>query len=215
MSKQNAINTARAWLAQDPLIIDTETTGLDEGAEVCDLAIIDANGRVLFNQLVKPTKGIPAAASRVHGIDNTMVDFAPTIDRILPQVIGLLAGRLVLTYNAEFDIRIIEQSIRIGLGFSVPLFGEGHVVTVQPGVHVMTGAEVKNQARSACIMHAYAEFADLRDRFHGDYKWHKLGTAAAQCGIRPQAASLHRALYDAELARQVLLYMAGQEERES
>jgi len=209
MSKINAIHTARNWLSRDPLILDTETTGLDERAEICDLAIIDSTGRVLFNQLIKPSQGIPVQASRIHGIDNTMVDFAPTFDRVLPELLHLLAGRLVLTYNAEFDVRMFEQSARTATGFPVPLFGDGHVVKVQPGVHVIQGATVETQARSACIMLAYAEFAGVPGKYRGDYKWHKLAEAAAQCGIRPQAASLHRALYDAELARLVLLHMTS------
>lgn len=52
------------WLNSDYLIIDTETTGLDNNAEVIEIAIINMHGDVLLNSLVKPTCSIPAADSK-------------------------------------------------------------------------------------------------------------------------------------------------------
>ena len=40
-------------------ILDTETTGLDDNAEIVEIAIIDKEERTLINQLVKPTQRIP------------------------------------------------------------------------------------------------------------------------------------------------------------
>ena len=37
-----AILTARNWLASQPVYLDTETTGLGAGAEICDLATLKA-----------------------------------------------------------------------------------------------------------------------------------------------------------------------------
>ncbi|EKY7752814.1 hypothetical protein RC723_004313 [Salmonella enterica] len=37
------------WLNSDYLIIDTETTGLDNNAEVIEIAIINMHGDVLLN----------------------------------------------------------------------------------------------------------------------------------------------------------------------
>src|SRR5690606_37121994 len=46
---------ARAWLAANALILDTETTGLDADAEVVELAVIDCAGAVLLDTLVRPS----------------------------------------------------------------------------------------------------------------------------------------------------------------
>ncbi|HHQ4784521.1 TPA: hypothetical protein ACSPZU_004090, partial [Aeromonas veronii] len=41
-------------------ILDTETTGLDDQAEIVEISIIDQLGKVVFDSLVKPQKPIPA-----------------------------------------------------------------------------------------------------------------------------------------------------------
>ena len=107
----NTRSLARALLADNPLFFDTETTGLDGSAEICDIAIIDAAGQVLLNTLVKPTCPIPPQASAVHGITDADVAEAPTITAIWPELAALLAGaRPLVAYNASFDRRMITQS---------------------------------------------------------------------------------------------------------
>ncbi|HID85120.1 MAG TPA: 3'-5' exonuclease, partial [Anaerolineales bacterium] len=44
MSRWDAIRTAKAWLKRRPVYLDTETTGLDEGAEIIEIAVVDTNG---------------------------------------------------------------------------------------------------------------------------------------------------------------------------
>ena len=53
------IDTCCRWLAADPLILDTETTGLDERAEVVELAAINARGEVLVDTFIKPAHPLP------------------------------------------------------------------------------------------------------------------------------------------------------------
>jgi uncharacterized protein YprB with RNaseH-like and TPR domain len=43
----------RAWLNSNPLFLDTETTGLDEHAEIVELAVVDGQGEALNNTLVR------------------------------------------------------------------------------------------------------------------------------------------------------------------
>ena len=68
---------ASAWLL-NCAILDTETTGLYDDAEIVEISIIDENGGVLLDTLVKPLKPIPAEATAIHGITNEMVATAPT-----------------------------------------------------------------------------------------------------------------------------------------
>ena len=49
--RRGAIFGARRLLEADPLILDTETTGLDENAEICELAIITHEGKVVVDSL--------------------------------------------------------------------------------------------------------------------------------------------------------------------
>ncbi|ECI8050226.1 hypothetical protein E4470_21395 [Salmonella enterica subsp. enterica] len=61
------------WLNSDYLIIDTETTGLDNNAEIIEIAIINMHGDVLLNSLVKPTCSIPTAVTKINNITDEMV----------------------------------------------------------------------------------------------------------------------------------------------
>lgn len=52
----------------DVLIIDTETTGLGERAEVIEVAALDTTGALRFHALSLPEKPIPRDASGIHGL---------------------------------------------------------------------------------------------------------------------------------------------------
>ena len=73
--------------ARNFCVLDTETTGLKD-AEICQIAIIDHTGEVLFNTLVKPVKPIPSDAVRVHGITNEQVQNAPSWAEVAPKVVA-------------------------------------------------------------------------------------------------------------------------------
>ena len=178
-----AIARAQQNLLNRPLFLDTETTGLDPRAEIVEIAVIDHDGGVLLDTLVKPTRPIPWDATRVHGISNEMVANAPTWGDIWPQVQSILTGRRVGIYNAEFDLRMIQQS--------------------HAAQKIADGAA---GARAFCIMKLYAEFYGERGS-HGDFRWQSLDKAARQCGIA--LPNSHRAGADALLARALLAYVAG------
>lgn len=59
----DAAQQARDWVGQDLLIVDTETTGLENDAQIVEIAVVDLAGRVLLDSLVKPTIYIPREAS--------------------------------------------------------------------------------------------------------------------------------------------------------
>jgi len=109
-SRSSISARARQLLADQPIFLDTETTGLDPRAEIVEIALIDYDGAVLLDSLVKPTRRIPWDATRVHNISNEMVADAPTWAELWPHAQALLAGRRVGIYNAEFDLRMIQQS---------------------------------------------------------------------------------------------------------
>lgn len=92
------------------LVLDTETTGLHDYAEICQIAIVDHTGQVLLNQLVKPTLPIPDEAAAIHGITDDLVANQPTWQSVREQVAHLISGRTVVVYNAEFDLRMMIQS---------------------------------------------------------------------------------------------------------
>lgn len=178
----HAAATARGWLKSDPLVLDTETTGLGDDAEVVEISVIDAGGQVLLDTLVRPTGPIPAEASAIHGITDAEVAIAPTWAEIHEQLSELVAGRLVIAYGADFDMRLIEQTAaRHGLEWQRPSTG--------------------------CAMQLYAQYnGEWSDR-RSTWRWLKLGVAAEACGIDPAGA--HRALADCRMALCVIQAMSS------
>ncbi len=108
--RQAATREAYQELVRGPVYLDTETTGLSEQDEILEICILEADGSVRFESLVKPRGPIAAAAYGVHRITKRMVKDAPTWDHVAPQVQAALAGRRVAIYNAAFDLRLLRQS---------------------------------------------------------------------------------------------------------
>jgi DNA polymerase III subunit epsilon len=153
LPRQRAIKMAQEYWLAKPLFIDTETTGLDGSAEIVEISIIDQEGSVLLDTLVKPLRRIPQDVIRVHGITNEMVCDAPTWAEIWPQVETLLMDRYVGVYNADFDLRMMRQSHRSnGLPWQF------------------------SDRKFFCIMKLYSQFM-------GAYRWQKLEAAGRQCRI--------------------------------
>jgi DNA polymerase III epsilon subunit-like protein len=108
--KGKAMLKAKEWLAADVLVLDTETTGVEFGDEVIELAVIDVSGRVLFETKLRPTVDIHPEAFAVHEICIHDLDDAPTWPDIAPRLKALLDGRDVVAFNSEFDTRLLAQT---------------------------------------------------------------------------------------------------------
>lgn len=120
-SRNFAMQRAQRWLDSQPLFLDTETTGLNELAEIVEISIVDHNGITLLDTLVRPRRSIPPDAIRIHGIDNELVQTAPNWLDVWPQVEAILNGRTVGIYNVDFDLRMMKQSHRLnGLPWREP-----------------------------------------------------------------------------------------------
>ncbi len=91
-------------------VLDTETTGLDDNAEIVEIAIIDNYGEAALNTLIKPTQPIPDKATAIHGITDDMVADAPTWVDIYPTLSELVWDADVFIYNAAFDTRLWQQT---------------------------------------------------------------------------------------------------------
>ena len=50
-------------LERELVVFDTETTGLDGGAEIVETSCVNRRGEVLLDTLVRPAGPIPAASS--------------------------------------------------------------------------------------------------------------------------------------------------------
>ena len=177
-----------AWLDANALILDTETTGLDADAEVVELAVIDCAGTVLLDTLVRPSGPVPAEAAAIHGITDAMLADAPTWSEIHDRFCRLIAGRQVIAYNADFDVRLIEQTAR-RYRESIPDL-----------------VPLDQVATFSCAMLAYADFYGEWSAEKGRYRWQKLSAAAQQQGVT--VGNAHRALGDCLMTLGVVRAMA-------
>jgi DNA polymerase-3 subunit epsilon len=185
LARREAIQIAQEYLGKNPLYLDTETTGIGPHDNILEIAIIDQEGNTLVDTLVKPVGVISPEAISVHGIHADMVQEAPSWSQVWPQVEAVLTGRPVGIYNAEFDLRMMEQSHqRNWMQWALP---RG------------TGA--------FCIMKLYAQFYGQWNARHRNYRWHSLDSAGRQCGI--PLPNSHRARDDTLLTRAVLHHIAG------
>ncbi len=182
--RRAAIVQAQIELNKKPIYLDTETTGLKDHDQIVEICLLDHDGAVAFQSLVKPTVRIPLDATRVHHITDAMVSTAPTWPEIWPQVEVLLSTHRIAIYNAEYDLRLMQQSHRVH-----------GVAWVSPVSHV-------------CIMKLYAQFRGDWNSRAGNYRWYSLDEARSQCGL--DLPNAHRAHADTLLARAVLHYLAAQ-----
>jgi DNA polymerase III epsilon subunit-like protein len=104
----------------EKIILDTETTGLRENDEIIEICLINMNGEILLNTLIKPTIAIPEGASEIHGIYDKDVENAPLWSEVYQDFINIIKNKEVNIYNKSFDIKMINQtSKKYGLRFLI------------------------------------------------------------------------------------------------
>lgn len=107
----NLAEWARQALAENVLILDTETTGLDDDARIVEISVITADGNVVLDTLVNPGTPIPVEASDIHGITDSMVAEAPSFGQVLASLTAALAGKRCLIYNKSYDVGRLRHEL--------------------------------------------------------------------------------------------------------
>jgi len=181
--RDQVIAFARQQIAKQPVYLDTETTGLGQNAEIIEIAVIDHAGQPLFQSLVRPSQPIPADAAAIHGIRNEDVRDAQPWPVVWSRLKPLISGRPIAAYNAEFDLRMMKQSmLRYRLNW-------------------------RETFSAIDIMQIFAEYRGEWDASRAAYRFFSLEEAGRFLGI--PLPNSHRALDDALLARAVLHAVAG------
>lgn len=187
--RQLATAWAAAALADEAaVILDTETTGHDEEAEIVEIAIISIRGETLFQSLVRPR--IKMGGTHIHGITAEDVAGTPTWLELNARLLEIAkAASRIIVYNADYDRRLVyqtQESWRVG--------------------YPLEPMESWESLPWRCAMKAYAAFAGQWDEYHKSYKWQKLTAAALHFGA--DTSNCHRALGDAQMTLEVIRGMA-------
>lgn len=107
-------------------VLDVETTGLepDWGHRVCEVGVIVwRDGREVdrFWSLVNPGRAIEPSAALVNRLTEEMLRDAPSMETILPSLRTILTHRVLVAYNASFDIGFLRREFRLA-GEELPPF---------------------------------------------------------------------------------------------
>lgn len=186
--RQQVIQKAREILNLQPVVLDTETTGLGSYDEIIEIALVNHQGNVIYESLVRPTIEIPPDSTRINRISNEMVKSSPSWKEVWNQVQPLLSRKPVVIYNSEFDVRLMQQS---------------HRIARIPWTNVFT---------PVCLMKLYAAFLGEWNSYKNDFRFVTLEKAGALSGI--QLPNSHRAADDTLLAYALLKHLASLNEAE-
>jgi DNA polymerase III subunit epsilon len=169
------------------LVLDTETTGFDENAEVIDIAVIDGSGRVRMNTLIQcQTTTIPPQAKAVHHINELMLRNAPTFPQVWEKLKNAFPSYEIVIYNADYDVRILKQTAK-RYGIELP------------------------EMNAHCLMKQYSSYVNRSSSHSEGYSYLKLAAACLHFQIEQPEA--HRALADAQSSLRVMRKMAEQANR--
>ena len=171
-------------------MIDTETTGSMRYSQVIEIAILNQEGEQIFHSLLRPSTPIEPIATSVHGLTWKDVKDAPTFAEISQDLYASLQKKLILAYNAAFDVRLLFQTAR---AFEV------HFPLME----------------AACLMYCYSKIRGERTP-RGQYRRFRLGDAClamrievptVQFGEERIAMLKHRAGDDARYLYELLQHL--------
>ena len=97
------------------VVVDVETTGMSASEDrITEVAMMRVQNGVLvdeFSTLVNPLVSIPASITHLTGIDNVMVQDAPTAREVAPYVREFLGAGVFTAHNAAFDWGFITHTM--------------------------------------------------------------------------------------------------------
>jgi DNA polymerase-3 subunit epsilon len=107
-------------------VLDVETTGLFHGRHdrIIEIAIInmDFEGVILrdYETLINPDRDL--GPTHIHKITADMVKNAPMFKDIAGNILGHLAGNIIVGHNVSFDYRFLDSEFqRLGINLPTPV----------------------------------------------------------------------------------------------
>lgn len=181
----------KSILDEGCIILDTETTVLD--GEIIELAIINNQGSVLFNQMIKPKKDkITRSAQDIHKISMDMLKNEKELPFYMDELTAIFSDyKNLVIYNAAFDVQCLQQSLRAN---DVSKFFKDGFKCQDLNIE--------------CAMLDYAYYYNEYSYYFNDYKWQRLETAARRFDFDFTNITPHRALSDCLMTLHVIESMS-------
>ena len=94
--------------------VDVETTGLsplyNELIEVSAIKYEGAKKIDTFSTLIKPKKEISSTITNITGITNKMLENAPELDKVMPELVNFIGDNPIVAHNANFDYSFLQNN---------------------------------------------------------------------------------------------------------
>ena len=117
--------------------LDTETTGVEIGACVIEIAaILVEDGQIVdtFHEFMRPYRPVHPSAFKAHGISDEFLADKPeekdVLSNFMEWFVGMGDVKQILAYNAQFDVRIINDRIMRDFLSDEPFLDKNIVVDV-------------------------------------------------------------------------------------
>jgi len=165
-------------------VVDLETTGLPESrsAEILEIGILLLEpGETtvgIASSLVRPGRGIPDLVSRLTGLVDQDVTAAPTLSMIREKTRELLAGRVLIAHQTEFERSFLKRDIDSRFGTALYLDTQDILSLTHPDAsdlrletftRLLLGREERHRALedaidAACVLAELAKGARAGER---------------------------------------------------
>lgn len=177
--------------AKRQVILDTETTGMNQGAgpvflghRIIEIGCVEVVNRKLtgrhYHEYINPLQLIDEEAIEVHGITNEFVASKPKFSEIAQSFIEFIDGAEIVAHNASFDVSFMDHEFSL-------LNPQGP------------------KTDSICQI---LDSLDIAKFLHPGQK-NNLDALCKRYGIDNSRRDLHGALLDAEILADVYLVMTG------
>lgn len=177
--QERAKEIAEKLLSGEYVFLDTETTGVTNNDEVINMAFINKDEVMEYNELYRPMIRVSPEALAVSGITDEQLATQKTFREKWSDFVRILNGRKLAIFNENFDERMIR-------------------VTCEK--HGIPKSEVDEIFRDAvCTMLLYSDFSDLK-------VWIKMEEACHAAGINIEQD--HLADGDVLMMVKLVKYMA-------
>jgi len=94
------------------VVLDIETTGLDPLRDaIIEIGAVRYDGSGIndtWHSMVNPQRLVPAEITQLTGIDTSMVQDAPLIQQIMPQLVDFLGSAPIVGHNVSFDLSFLK-----------------------------------------------------------------------------------------------------------
>lgn len=102
-------------LEEDYVVFDFETTGLrQQDCEIIQIGAVKFKGHEKIDQFetyVKPEGEISKRITRITGITDDTVKYAPTIEEVLPSLVEFVGNNVLIAHNASFDMKFLLHNL--------------------------------------------------------------------------------------------------------